>query len=268
MPRALLELGARLVGDVGDHQLPALQLEGEDVGELARRDHLALRQDRHPAAEHLRIRQDVRAEEHGAAAGAQAKDQVADLAAAQRIEPRHRLVEKHHFGIVDEGLGQARALQHAFRKLPQPHAAFGAKADFIEHARHPRGDVGAGGTLAASGRLSEILAFEVRGWELVISDLRPEVLARIAPQIRKSIEISPQRYALELPLDVPPERLLTDLAATGAKLVSLNPVRDTLEDFFVRRVAEVGDGARAERGSGGSRERGSGENLEGGRARD
>jgi hypothetical protein len=26
--------------------------------------------------------------------------------------------------------------------------------------------------------------------------------------------------------------------------VSLNPVRDTLEDFFVRRVAEMGDGAR------------------------
>jgi hypothetical protein len=27
--------------------------------------------------------------------------------------------------------------------------------------------------------------------------------------------------------------------------VSLNPVRDTLEDFFVRRVAEMGEGARA-----------------------
>ena len=38
----------------------------------------------------------------------------------------------------------------------------------------------AGGRLAASGRLSDILAFQVRGWELVIADLRPEVLARIA----------------------------------------------------------------------------------------
>jgi hypothetical protein len=27
--------------------------------------------------------------------------------------------------------------------------------------------------------------------------------------------------------------------------VSLNPLRDTLEDFFVRRVAEIGEGARA-----------------------
>jgi hypothetical protein len=93
--------------------------------------------------------------------------------------------------------------------------------------------------------LTEILAFQIRGWELVIDDLRPEVLARIAPQLRRSIEISPHRYALDFSGDVPPERLLSDLVATGAKLVSLNPLRDTLEDFFVRRVAEMGEGARA-----------------------
>jgi hypothetical protein len=28
-------------------------------------------------------------------------------------------------------------------------------------------------------------------------------------------------------------------------MVSLNPLRETLEDVFVRRVAEMGDGARA-----------------------
>jgi ABC-2 type transport system ATP-binding protein len=105
----------------------------------------------------------------------------------------------------------------------------------------------AGGRLAATGRLSDMLAFEIRGWELVIADLRPEVLERITGQLQKTTEISPQRYALELPLQVPPERLLADLTATGARLVSLNPIRDTLEDFFVRRVAEVGEGARAPR---------------------
>ena len=105
----------------------------------------------------------------------------------------------------------------------------------------------AGGRLAATGRLSDMLAFEIRGWELVIADLRPEVLARITGQLQKTTEISPQRYALELPLQVPPERMLADLTATGARLVSLNPIRDTLEDFFVRRVAEFGEGARAPR---------------------
>ena len=105
----------------------------------------------------------------------------------------------------------------------------------------------AGGRLAATGRLSDMLAFEIRGWELVIADLRPEVLARITGQLQKTTEISPHRYALELPLQVAPERMLADLTATGARLVSLNPIRDTLEDFFVRRVAEVGEGARAPR---------------------
>jgi ABC-2 type transport system ATP-binding protein len=105
----------------------------------------------------------------------------------------------------------------------------------------------AGGRLAAAGRLTDILAFAVRGWELVVADLKPEVLARIAPSIQRAIEISPGRYTLELALVPSPERLLADLIATGASLVSLNPLRDTLESFFVRHVAEAG--ARPAHGS-------------------
>jgi hypothetical protein len=44
------------------------------------------------------------------------------------------------------------------------------------------------------------------------------------------------RYTLELALDPPPERLVTELTAGGAHLVSLNPIRQTLEDFFVEQV--------------------------------
>ena len=102
----------------------------------------------------------------------------------------------------------------------------------------------AGGRLAAAGRLTDILAFQVRGWELVVAGLRPEVLDRVRHVVRRATEIAPHRYALELSVDQPPEAVLTDLVATGATLVSLNPIRDTLEDFFVRRVAEAGD-ARA-----------------------
>ncbi len=98
----------------------------------------------------------------------------------------------------------------------------------------------AGGRLAATGRVSDILAFEVRGWELVMSSLKPEVIARLTPAARRIVEISPGRYSIELALDQPPDRVLSDLTATGASLVSLNPVHDTLEDFFVKRVAEAG----------------------------
>ncbi len=98
----------------------------------------------------------------------------------------------------------------------------------------------AGGRMAAAGKLNELLAFEVRGWELIMADVAPEMLARVKPALRKATEISPGRFALELSLETPPERVLQDLTAAGARLVSLNPVRDTLEDLFVKRVAEAG----------------------------
>jgi ABC-2 type transport system ATP-binding protein len=107
------------------------------------------------------------------------------------------------------------------------------------------------GRLAGAGRLNDVLAFEVRGWELVMADLRPDVLARVRPSLRAVTTIGHDRYALELPRESSPERLLADLVAAGARLVSLNPVRETLEDFFVRHVQEVGDGARV--GFGGHR---------------
>ena len=96
-----------------------------------------------------------------------------------------------------------------------------------------------GGRLAGAGRLSDILAFEVRGWELVIAGATPEVLSRLGPVAKKATEISAGRYSVELSLEHPPERVMSDLTAAGASVVSLNPIRDTLEDFFVRRVSET-----------------------------
>src|SRR6478672_2049985 len=103
----------------------------------------------------------------------------------------------------------------------------------------------AGGRLAASGTLTDILAFQVHGWELVMAGVSPEMVSRLEPAVRRATEISPGRYTLELSLDQPPDRILADLTAAGATLVSLNPMRDTLEDFFMKRVAEMGAGARA-----------------------
>jgi len=98
------------------------------------------------------------------------------------------------------------------------------------------------GRLVADGRLTEMLAFEVRGWELVVANLRPEVLERVRGVARGATEISHGRYSLELPPDSHPERVAADLVASGAALVALNPIRDTLEDFFVRQVGTVGSG--------------------------
>ena len=109
----------------------------------------------------------------------------------------------------------------------------------------------AGGRLAGSGRLADMLAFELRGWELVISGISRESLAVIAPRAVRVVPLAQDRFTLELPPE-PPEAIIAELTRAGARLVSLNPMRDTLEDFFVRRVAEAGAGARAPEATEGS----------------
>ena len=96
----------------------------------------------------------------------------------------------------------------------------------------------AGGRLVATGALADILAFEVHGWELVASGVSNDALERVKSLGRavRVTPLGPARYALELPLSATPDRILADLAADGARLVSLTPLRETLEDFFVRQI--------------------------------
>ena len=96
----------------------------------------------------------------------------------------------------------------------------------------------AGGRLVASGRIADLQAFQVRGWELVVANVAPQLLDRVRGRILHATPLAEGRYSLELPLEPPPELLLRDLLGGGASLVSLNPVRDTLEDFFVKKIAE------------------------------
>ena len=120
------------VADAGHDELPAAHLERQHLGQPAGRHQPALGQNRDAAAQRLGVAQDVRAEEHRAAAIAQPQDQRAHVAAAERIEPRHRLVEDHELGIVDERLRDADALQHALRELAQLQPPLGADADLVE----------------------------------------------------------------------------------------------------------------------------------------
>ena len=92
------------------------------------------------------------------------------------------------------------------------------------------------GRLVTSGRLTDMLAFQIRGWEVVASSVSATLLASLTPRATTVQTIGDGRYVFELPVEPGPDRVISDLAAAGAALLSVNPVRDTLEDFFVEQV--------------------------------
>jgi ABC-2 type transport system ATP-binding protein len=92
------------------------------------------------------------------------------------------------------------------------------------------------GRLIAAGSLDELTAFEARGWVLVMAGLSDEALDRARHRIAGATRLGDCRFALELSPSTPPEPLIADLATSGARVVSLNPLRTTLEDVFIEQV--------------------------------
>lgn len=94
----------------------------------------------------------------------------------------------------------------------------------------------AGGRLRACGTLAEMSEFAIRGWEVVASGLSPSSRDKLSGRLASVTEISDGRYALVLPADAEPERIVSEVAALGGRVISMMPLRDTLEDVFVRYV--------------------------------
>ena len=92
------------------------------------------------------------------------------------------------------------------------------------------------GRLLTSGRLTDMLAFQIRGWEVMASGVSSTLLASLAPRATTSTRVGDERYIFDLPVEPAPDRFVADLSAGGATLLSVNPLRDTLEDFFVKQV--------------------------------
>jgi ABC-2 type transport system ATP-binding protein len=100
----------------------------------------------------------------------------------------------------------------------------------------------ASGRLLSTGRLADMLQFKVKGWEVVVEGLPEEAASGLASWASRVERISSSRYGLELPADARPEEILPHLTALGASVVSINPLRETLEDVFVREVSQQGGG--------------------------
>ncbi|MCA1585716.1 MAG: DUF4162 domain-containing protein [Acidobacteria bacterium] len=87
-------------------------------------------------------------------------------------------------------------------------------------------------------RFSTLVAFELRGWELLVAAVPEHIQPRLSEGARHVTRLSDGRFALELGGDAQPERVVSELAAEGVRVIALNPIRATLEDVFVRKVGE------------------------------
>ena len=90
------------------------------------------------------------------------------------------------------------------------------------------------GRVVALGSLSELTAGAARGWEIVVDGFSDQAEAALGGRVKRVTRIAGSRYSLELPSDTRPEPLVSDLAASGASLVSVTPLRATLEEFFLQ----------------------------------
>ncbi|HIE91956.1 MAG TPA: hypothetical protein EYQ83_03425 [Acidobacteria bacterium] len=90
------------------------------------------------------------------------------------------------------------------------------------------------GRLVSTGRLAD-LAFEVQGWELVVSGGDGGALASLGlDAVTTAVD---GRYVAELPVDRPPDQVLPELSRLHVQVVSLTPRHESLEDYFMRLVA-------------------------------
>jgi ABC-2 type transport system ATP-binding protein len=97
----------------------------------------------------------------------------------------------------------------------------------------------AAGKLIAAGTLAEMVPFRIKGWDVVIADLPESALGALTDLGATATMISDRRYQIVLPSSASPDEAIARATAVGGRLVSLNPLRDTLEDFFVAQVRQA-----------------------------
>ena len=94
-------------------------------------------------------------EENGGAAFALRANDIAHQAAAHGIESGSGLVEKNQFRLVDQGLRQADALQHALGEILQALVAVRREADQVDQRRHTVAQGGGGHAGEAAMQMEE-----------------------------------------------------------------------------------------------------------------
>ena len=100
------------------------------------------------------------------------------------------------------------------------------------------------GHLVASGGIAD-LGLKVQGWELIVAGIEASLADSLVPTVKSITRVADGRYVIELPVERPPEQIVSELAGSGARIISLNPHHETLEEFFVTHVSRQAEDTSA-----------------------
>jgi ABC-2 type transport system ATP-binding protein len=99
------------------------------------------------------------------------------------------------------------------------------------------------GRLQGCGELREILSLGVAVTEVVLENPRAELLKEVSPYTRSEVRTG-HRVRLEVPAESDVARVLALAIRHAARIVSLNPVKTSLEDYFMAQTRATPNAAQ------------------------
>lgn len=94
----------------------------------------------------------------------------------------------------------------------------------------------AAGRLQALGSITDLVEFSVRSWDLLVDGLAESLRAQLLSAGANLTDLGAGRVQVQLPGGVAPEPVLQSVSSAGGRVLSLQPVRETLEDVFLKHV--------------------------------
>src|SRR5688572_8877255 len=91
-----------------------------------------------------------------------------------------------------------------------------------------------GGQRVASGRVADLVSTETRGWEMIAAGVSETLASQLSSE-GSTVTRHGDRHHVLLPAGASPDAVLARVRASGATLVSLSAIRQTLEDVFLER---------------------------------
>lgn len=94
----------------------------------------------------------------------------------------------------------------------------------------------AAGRLQAVGGMHELVEYSTRGWDLLLDGAGADLVLSLEARAAQVTRLGEGRLQVHLEAPATPEQFLPVVTAAGARVIALTPVRETLEDVFVRYV--------------------------------